>query len=184
MTGKDDRTWQPPAGGRGYYRTASLVSIWATAPFLHNNSLGIFNGDPSVTGRIAAYNDAVHKLLWPKDRDGVKTIKRTTARSYLNIRARRLGERRSREDQGVSTQAAGFAGLQVHPAVRRSAENDALKNISGIGELDRLSAQDRHTRRYAHQSRWPTSIFRTQTNDSRRCWLTWSTRRRPTSRRR
>lgn len=33
-------TFVAPAGGRGYYRTASLVSLWATAPFLHNNSVG------------------------------------------------------------------------------------------------------------------------------------------------
>lgn len=30
----------PPGGGRGYYRTPSLVSMWATAPYLHNNALG------------------------------------------------------------------------------------------------------------------------------------------------
>jgi mono/diheme cytochrome c family protein len=27
-------------GGRGYYRPASLLSIWATAPFLHNDAVG------------------------------------------------------------------------------------------------------------------------------------------------
>jgi hypothetical protein len=27
-------------GGRGYYRNISLVSLWAQAPFLHNNALG------------------------------------------------------------------------------------------------------------------------------------------------
>ncbi len=65
-------------GGRGYYRTPTLANIWATAPFFHNNSLGLFNSDPSVAGRIAAYQDAMQKLLWPKQRDGVKTIRRTT----------------------------------------------------------------------------------------------------------
>jgi cytochrome c peroxidase len=30
----------PPSGGRGYYRTASLVGVWATAPFFHNNGVG------------------------------------------------------------------------------------------------------------------------------------------------
>jgi hypothetical protein len=30
----------PPGGGRGYYRTPSLVSMWATAPYFHNNALG------------------------------------------------------------------------------------------------------------------------------------------------
>jgi hypothetical protein len=32
--------FDPPAGGRGYYRTPSLISVWATAPYLHNNSVG------------------------------------------------------------------------------------------------------------------------------------------------
>lgn len=65
-------------GGRGYYRTPTLANIWATAPFFHNNSLGLVNDDPSVSGRLAAYQDAMEKLLWPKRRDGVKTIRRTT----------------------------------------------------------------------------------------------------------
>ncbi len=56
-------SYTPPAGGPGYYRPASLVSIWATAPFLHNNALGIYNGDPSVKGRITAFDDAIDKLL-------------------------------------------------------------------------------------------------------------------------
>jgi hypothetical protein len=36
-------------GGRGYYRPASLLSVWATAPFLHNDAIG-----PEVCGRPAA----------------------------------------------------------------------------------------------------------------------------------
>lgn len=55
--------YAPPSGGPGYYRPASLVSLWATAPFLHNNALGIYNRDPSVKGRLDAYDDAIDKLL-------------------------------------------------------------------------------------------------------------------------
>jgi hypothetical protein len=65
--GKADVTFNDsfaaPGGGRGYYRPASLVSIWATAPYLHNNSVGIFNGDPSVKGRMEAFEDGIRKLL-------------------------------------------------------------------------------------------------------------------------
>jgi hypothetical protein len=68
-------------GGRGYYRTPSLAGVWATAPFLHNNALGLYNGDPSVTGRLAAYDNAMELLLWPERRLGRKSIHRTTARS-------------------------------------------------------------------------------------------------------
>ncbi len=68
-------------GGRGYYRTPTLANVWATAPFLHNNSVGLFNNDPSVEGRLAAYQDAMEKMLWQERRLGVKTIRRTTQAS-------------------------------------------------------------------------------------------------------
>jgi hypothetical protein len=32
--------FEPPGGGRGYYRTPSLLGMWATAPYLHNNAVG------------------------------------------------------------------------------------------------------------------------------------------------
>ena len=68
-------------GGTGYYRTPTLANIWATAPFFHNNSLGLVNNDPSVAGRLAAYQDAMEQLLWPDRRLGLKTIRRTTQAS-------------------------------------------------------------------------------------------------------
>jgi hypothetical protein len=68
-------------GGRGYYRTPTLANIWATAPFFHNNSLGILTNDPSVAGRLTGYQDAMQKLLWPERRSGLKTIRRTTKAS-------------------------------------------------------------------------------------------------------
>jgi hypothetical protein len=70
----------------GYYRTPSLINCWATAPFLHNNMLGLFNNDPSVAGRVAAYRDAAEKLLWPERRPGKTTIKVTGKDSILKIR--------------------------------------------------------------------------------------------------
>jgi len=55
-------------GGPGFYRVPTLVSIWATAPFLHNNSLGLFNNDPSVNGRLDSFDDSIRKLLSPEKR--------------------------------------------------------------------------------------------------------------------
>jgi hypothetical protein len=72
-----------PAGGRGFHRAPSLVSMWATAPYFHNNALGLYNHDPSVAGRMAAFEDAVGKLLWPERRLGMASVYRTTAESYL-----------------------------------------------------------------------------------------------------
>jgi hypothetical protein len=73
------------SGGRGYYRTPSLVNVWATAPFLHNNSVGSYNGDPSVAGRMAAYESAMNMLLSPGRRPGLKSIPRTTEKSRFEF---------------------------------------------------------------------------------------------------
>jgi hypothetical protein len=98
--------YYPPAGGPGYYRPASLVSIWATAPFLHNNALGRYTHDPSVDGRLKAFDDAADKLLWKAKRSQITTedrrpgdlrgdpklagqdpgfVYRTTARSWIDF---------------------------------------------------------------------------------------------------
>ena len=54
-------------GGRGYYRNVSLVNVWATAPFMHNNAIG-----PEICGNPrnkendffrARYVDANGRLL-------------------------------------------------------------------------------------------------------------------------
>lgn len=91
------RTYDMPAGGRGYTRPASLVSLWSSAPFLLNNSLGDFYPSGSVDDRIRSFNDSIEKLLWPEKRDGdfsvvtknglthPGTIDRTTEPSYLRL---------------------------------------------------------------------------------------------------
>jgi hypothetical protein len=63
-----DKSYETPSGGPGYYRVPTLISIWATAPFLHNNALGTFNNKPSVAGRLEAFDDAITRLLWPEKR--------------------------------------------------------------------------------------------------------------------
>ena len=81
----DMRPYPMPDGGRGYQRAPSLVSIWASAPYLHNNSVGRFTGDPSVAGRMQAFEDGMEKLLWPKKRRGMASIYRTTQTSWLYV---------------------------------------------------------------------------------------------------
>ena len=58
-----------PAGGRGYTRPPSLISVWSTAPFLLNNTMGRFEESPSVDARLRSFNDSIHKMFWPQDRD-------------------------------------------------------------------------------------------------------------------
>ena len=82
-----------PAGGRGYTRVPSLISLWSTGPYLLNNSVGPFNGDPSVAGRMKVFDASIEQMLWPEKRErdtvlGDKvpgTIDRTTQRSDVTI---------------------------------------------------------------------------------------------------
>ncbi|HET9638425.1 MAG TPA: hypothetical protein VFP12_04385 [Allosphingosinicella sp.] len=63
------RRYRMPAGGRGYTRPPSLISLWSTSPFLLNNRVGKFNSDPSVAARVASFDLAIRQMLWPQTRD-------------------------------------------------------------------------------------------------------------------
>ncbi len=76
-------------GGRGFYRNISLLSLWAHAPFMHNNAIGpeicndqFYTGpwacvqpDPSVKGRLKLYEASMNMLLNPSER--LKKVTRT-----------------------------------------------------------------------------------------------------------
>ena len=82
-----------PAGGRGYTRVPSLISLWSTAPFLLNNTVGPFDSNPSVASRMKVFDASIEQMLWPdkRDRDAILgskvpgTIDRTTQRSAVTI---------------------------------------------------------------------------------------------------
>jgi hypothetical protein len=96
--------YQMPAGGRGYTRPASLISLWSTAPFLLNNTVGTFNWTGTVEDRMASFDDSIEKLLWPEKREGDFTvitksgkthpgvIDRTSEQSYLRVSSGYLPE--------------------------------------------------------------------------------------------
>ena len=96
------KTFPMPGGGRGFTRPASLVSLWSTAPFLLNNSVGKFEEQPSVQARMSSFQDSITQMLWPEKRthdpvigslmpvaaNGLplpSEIARTTTRSYLRV---------------------------------------------------------------------------------------------------
>ena len=93
----DPQLKEPSDGGRGYYRNISLLSLWAYAPFMHNNAVGpeVCGGsvdehyhssyvdnagqplsspppcwvfDPSVEGRFKLYKASMKELLNPSQR--------------------------------------------------------------------------------------------------------------------
>ena len=85
--------YQMPAGGRGYTRVPSLISLWSTGPFLLNNTVGPFDISPSVDARMKVFDASIEQMLWPekRERDAVLgdkvpgTIDRTTERSNVTI---------------------------------------------------------------------------------------------------
>ena len=46
-------------GGRGYLRNISLVNVWATAPFMHNNAIG-----PEICGKPANKTNDFHRARY------------------------------------------------------------------------------------------------------------------------
>jgi len=138
------RGYQMPAGGRGYTRPASLISVWSTAPFLQNNSVGNFNPSPSVDARMQSFQDSIEKLLWPEKREkdsvlGDKipgVIDRTTTRSYLRIPGGYLpdylkpllgpGER-------LLPSVFGDGGIEIGP-IPAGTPVDLLANFDLLGE--------------------------------------------------
>jgi hypothetical protein len=87
------RPYQMPAGGRGYTRPPSLISLWSTAPYLLNNTVGKFDPSPSVEARMRSFQSGIEQMLWPEKRAKDKVlgdkvpglIDRTTEASYLII---------------------------------------------------------------------------------------------------
>jgi hypothetical protein len=85
--------YEMPADGRGYTRPPSLISLWSTAPYLLNNTVGAFDPSPSVEARMRSFQSGIEQMLWPEKRAkdpvlGDKIpgiIDRTTARSYVTI---------------------------------------------------------------------------------------------------
>ncbi len=99
----DPFKFKAPGGGRGYTRPPSLVSLWSTAPFLLNNSLGPFDPSPSVAARVGSFEKSIEQLLWPERREkdpvlekafaekGIKdfpgVVDRVTKTSYIVVRS-------------------------------------------------------------------------------------------------
>lgn len=99
LTGKPTQ-YTMPAGGRGYIRVPSLISIWSTAPYLLNNTVGgkeDFYWTGSVQDRMKSFDASIEKMLWPEKRKGELKYKTasgnelsghvdvTSATSYLRV---------------------------------------------------------------------------------------------------
>jgi hypothetical protein len=77
-----------PGGGRGFTRPPSLASLWSTAPFLVNNTLGPFYWSGSVDDRMKSFDESIRELLWPETRKGnvdVVTLSGKTHRGLMDV---------------------------------------------------------------------------------------------------
>jgi hypothetical protein len=158
----EPRQYQMPAGGRGYTRPASLVSLWSTAPFLLNNTLGELDpgGDsnyspsPSVERRMAAFQSGIEQMLWPEKRkkdlflaDKVPgMIDRTTAPSFLRVPAGFLPEflRPLLGPLERSIPAlVGEGGLEIGP-IPTGTPVSLISNVSLLPETSNLIERAKH----------------------------------------
>jgi len=149
----EPRQFKMPAGGRGYTRPASLVSLWSTAPFFLNNSLGKFDPSPSVEARMGSFEDAIQKLLWPERREkdpvlGDKVpgvIDRTTDTSYLRVPTGYLPDFLQSLvgfGQRIFPSLFGEGGLEIGPIPKGTPVN-LLSNLDLLGEdLDAAGQKD------------------------------------------
>ena len=96
-------------GGRGYIRPASLVSVWSTAPFLQNNTVGPFIRDPSVEARMESFEDI----------DRADAVARDAARKTAIFGTRRTRRRHHRSDdrRQLSRGARGYIPTALRPLV-------------------------------------------------------------------
>ncbi len=141
------RQFPMPGGGVGYTRVPTLISLWSTAPFLLNNSVGTFNPSPSVVARMQSFNDSIAQMLWPEQRQkdqvlGSKIpgiIDRTTASSYLRIPAGYLPDfvRKSEPIARfiVPSLFDGQGGFQIGP-IPKGTPVDLLANLRLVAETD------------------------------------------------
>ena len=96
-------------GGPGYLRNISLLSVWATAPFLHNNAIGELTTaadgktlDTTVAGRIKQFEMAYAELMQSDNPNDANARPQKTTVASLDFKLA------PRED------GQGFIKLPVH----------------------------------------------------------------------
>jgi hypothetical protein len=146
--------YKMPAGGRGYTRPASLISVWSTAPYLLNNSVGKFDPSPSVAARMDSFQDSIAKMLWPEKRDKDSLlpdkipgeIDRTTQSSYIRIAGGYLPDFLKPllgPGHRFLPQIFGEGEVVLGP-VPKGTPVDLLANIDLLGEATTLDEQLKH----------------------------------------
>lgn len=147
------RQSQMPAGGRGYTRVPSLISLWSTGPYLLNNSVGSFDPSPSVEARMRVFQDSISQMLWPEKRakdpvlgDKIPgVIDRTTATSWLRIPTGYLPDviKASREVLNWLVPVFDQKGIEIGP-IPAGTPVDLLANFDPLPQSTKLAERLAH----------------------------------------
>ncbi len=149
--------------GRGYYRNVSLLNVWATAPFMHNNAIG-----PEVCGKPknpendffrSRYVDASGKLVDPQPQcmaydpsvDGpLRALQAVDARAPASEGARHQADahRLRRRGRHRPSQLGWQDGKGPHRQRRRDGAEGQLRRPA-----QRLRAQAVHRRPVPRKTR-------------------------------
>jgi hypothetical protein len=141
--------YQMPGGGRGFTRPASLISVWSTAPFLLNNSVGEFNPEPSVAARIDSFNKSIEQMLLikPREKDAILgdkipgKIDRTTEISWIRIKPGYVPEVLQGWGQWLFPRIVSDEGLIIGPIPKDTPVNliaSLLVRPEELGWWDRI----------------------------------------------
>lgn len=121
--------YEMPAGGRGYTRPASLISVWSTAPLLLNNTLGPFHWSGSLEDRLASFDASITQLLWPDRRDGDFEVVTASGKTHPGIIDRTT-------DTTYLTVAPGFVPAEINRLTGffdRFLPNSLFAKVRGMG---------------------------------------------------
>ena len=159
FTGKPSQ-YRMPAGGRGYTRPPSLISLWSTAPFLLNNTVGrdAYEQDPSVDSRMRVFQASIEQMLWPDKRqhdpalgnqnDPIYLIDRTTQDSNISIPADYVPETlrpaSARLHKLLPALFGADGSITIGPFPKGLPVN-LLSNLQPLSESDHLIDRVRHT---------------------------------------
>lgn len=136
-------------GGPGYYRNISLLSVWAIAPFLHNNAIGELTYLPdgsidyTVAGRIAQFENAYAELMMSDNPED------TPHREPKITKATSTFKMGTQEDGGGPIKFTIDEGTPIHEVASTNPHSPLFKTCSDVVEnkghqfgID-LSAEDK-----------------------------------------
>lgn len=140
-------------GGPGYLRNISLLSVWATAPFLHNNAIGevtfLPDGAPDFTlrGRIKQFEMAYAELMQSDNPDAKdhRPQKTLTTTEDMKVTPREDMQGWPKIPVAKGTPVANFASQNPHKPLFMACDDPVENKGHQFGV--NLSAKDKYALR-------------------------------------